>query len=56
MRMLVPHGRVSMPVRMRFGDRTIVIMLMVLVMHVAMLVLHCIMRMLMVMTFAEVEP
>lgn len=56
MRMFVPHGFVPVPVRVRFGDRTVVNMLMMGVMHVGMVVLKRFVVMLMIVPLRQVQP
>lgn len=55
-RVLVPHGLVPMPVRVRLGHRPVMVVLMVLVMGVAVLVLHHVVDMLVLMPPGEVQP
>ena len=56
MRMLVPHRLVLMPVRVRLGYGTIVMMLMVIVVDMTMLMRQRLVRMFMLVPFGEVEP
>ena len=54
--MSMPHRRVSMPVGVRLRDRSLVGMLVVLIVDVAMLMVQCLMSVLMVMAFGQMQP
>jgi hypothetical protein len=53
---LMSRRRVRVPVRVRLGDRPVVLMLMVFVVHVAMLVLHRRVEMLVLVSLRQVQP
>ena len=55
-RMLMPHGFMPVPVGVWLGDRPIVTMLMVLVMHVGMVVLQRLVVVFMIVPFRQVQP
>ena len=56
MDVLVPHGLVSMPMRVRFGHTVIVRVPVVLVVHVAVLMLEPVVDMFVLVPLCEVEP
>jgi hypothetical protein len=55
MRVLVPHGLMTVPMRMRFGHRSIMV-LMVSVMHMRVVVFQSLVVVPMVMPFGQVQP
>lgn len=56
MRVLVPHGCMPMPVRMRLGHWPVMVMLVVLVMNMNVVMLQGLMIVLMVMPFGQMKP
>ena len=56
MRVLVSHGFVPVRMRVRLGDRSLVIMPMMLVMHMGVVVLQGIVGVLVVVSLRQVQP
>ena len=54
--MLVPHRLVLVPMRMRLGYRTVVVMLVMSVVNVTVLMRKRLVKMFMLMPFGEMEP
>ena len=55
-RVLVAQGLVAMPVRMRLADRPLMHVPMMLVMHMAVLMLHRVVHMVVLMPFGKMQP
>src|SRR3954447_7229591 len=56
MRMLVPRRLVLVPMRVRFGHRSVVVMLVVIIVDMPVFVRERLMKMLVLMPFGEMQP